>query len=226
MKYPFVISGERSVDGHELMLLPPPEVVERLEPLLPRESLVLDVGAYNGRSGFYLAAKGHNVESMEIKEAYIQEGRRIGRELGNIALKNTFIQADIVDIDHAGYYDGVIATCSLQEVARTALHRTLGKIQNATRSRGLNAVKAYVATPREQALAPTSAFFQPNELFRIYKETGWDVISQEQKLQPMRQQEDGRMSYSSYSELIARKPEPRRPRTYMNANREIIYSNT
>lgn len=226
MKYPFVISGEQSVDGHELMLMPPPKVVERLEPLLPREASVLDVGAHNGRSGYYLAEYGHNVESVEIKEAYILEGHRIGRELGSIALKNTFIHANLADIDYEDCYDAVIATYSLQELARNALYRTLGKIQNAAKPRGLNAINAYIATPQQQALVPTRSFFEPNELFRIYKQNGWDVINQEQKLQPLRRQEDGRTYYSSYSELIARKPDPRRPRTYMNANREIIYLNT
>lgn len=224
MEYPFIIPGERSVDGHELMLLAPPNVVVRAEPLLPRESSVLDVGAYNGRTGFYLATKGHNVQSVEIEKDYILEGRRIGRELGSIALKNTFIQTDIADMDYDGCYDAVVATCSLQMVARAALHRTLSNVQNAAKPRGLNAIKAYVATPRQQALVPNRSFFEPNELFRIYKESGWNVINQEQKLQPLRRQENGNIFYTSYSELIARKPEPRRTRTYMNANREIIYT--
>lgn len=224
MEYPFVVKGEQSVDGHEVILLPPPPIVVKAEPLLPAGASVLDVGAHSGRTGFYLSERGHNVTSLELEETYIQEGQKIARALGKAALRNTFVQGDMTSADLGSSYDAVISTYSLYMVGQAALHNTLGKIQTAAKERGLNVIASYVATPGEKKLAPRRGFFEPNELYRIYKDIGWEVIDEEKDKQhmPMHRSAKGEATFQAYSALIARKPE-KRPRSFMNANREIVY---
>lgn len=216
--------GEEIRTSQQLLatLLPPPPVVCRAAQYLPESSDILDVGAGNGRSGYYLASRGHSVTSLEADQEQIDTGRFAEQYLGSWAVNNRFEHGDMEDIEYDEQFDAVICTYALHVLAtKRAAMKTMLRLQQASRCGGLNILAAYIATEEEARRVPHRTFFQKNELFKIYKELGWQVIDQNEVEAPMHQLENGETVFSSHSELIARKT--RRPRiSFMNANRQIV----
>ncbi len=204
-------------------LIRPTPLVITAETLLPRCSQVLDLGAYNGRNGFYLAQEGHTVTSVELESEYIETGQRIAASLGAAGLRNSFIQGNMAElVSGFNNFDATIATSSLHMIARSASLRTVAGIKNSVKPNGLNIIESYVASADQQALVPHRTLFSPNELFRIYKEDGWEVIDQASRKGIFGCSQDGTFQFSSCDSLIARRrPAPRR-RTIMGANRQLM----
>lgn len=207
MEYPFWIEGQVSADGHPLMLAEPDSVVVEAASLLPPNSRVLDIGAYNGTNGYYLARMGHTSTSVEVNPRYVEDGEKVGRALGSISLRNTFLNRDMRSVAFEREYQAAIATRSLHLVQKHEAYQVLEMMRAAVKNGGLNAIKAYLATPEQQAEMPHRALFEPEELEQLYKSLGWRVINYRENLRPLGSHKNPsgevRPTVSSYGEIIA-----------------------
>lgn len=211
MEYPYRLEGVKSVEGDPLSLWAPDTVVREAELLLPRGSKVLDVGAGYGHNGTYLAMQGHEVISLEVDTNAIENGSRILRALGSVAVSNTFIKADMSDLDslpEIQQVDAVIATRSLQQVEKKKAYDVVKKIQRITKPSGLNIIRGYIATKEQQALIPHLALFEAQELQSIYSNENWAEIKYMYDLKPLSDY-GGKPGCQSTAELIAKKPSAR-----------------
>lgn len=203
-----IIEGKISADGHPLALAPPDPLVVEAEKLLSGNSAILDLGAHNGRNGFYLAAHGHHVDSVEINPSYIEDGRLLARALGGVALGNTFWLGDMRQLDLKTRYDAAMALTSLQHVAKDESYEVVGKMQQVVRPGGWNVIEAYIANQEQQALKPNYALFEEDELKDIYATDGWEIVKYETTgIGPFSQWAEGgqvRTRVVSRARLIAR----------------------
>lgn len=204
MQYPFVIKGEVSVHGGELALYPPPKIVEAAEPMLAHESEILDLGAKNGNTGFFLSERGHRVLSVEADGDLVSDGKRIAAALGGFAVKNRFLKSDIKSFEPAGEFDAVITLNALHCVDRDSLCGVLQKIRGSTKDGGLNILSAKICPQGEKEIFPEQAFFEPHELIDIYKNDGWEILFCEEDYKPICLDENNSFMASSRCDLIAR----------------------
>lgn len=210
MRYPFKVEGQTAADGYPLQLFPPPQIVKDAARLMAVPSDVLDIGAYTGTNGFYLAREGHSVDSIEINPDYIRDGKIIARALGSLAGKNTFINTDIRRFVSERPYDAAIATNTLHMLGEQEARNTLSFMKNIIQPQGLNVVRAYVATPEQQEEFPDLALLRPLELEDIYKKAGWKIISYAEQIKPILMVKSptdlrAQPKIESAAELIARK---------------------
>ncbi len=214
IEYPHYFEGQTTVEGDPLFARLPHMLVMDAEPLLPRGSSVLDVGACDGTSGTYLALAGHKVHSIELNPDYIENGRRIISALGGLALANTMVQGDMRNLNFEAEFDAVIATGSLQLVTMPEARQVIRKLRAATKPGGLNIINAFIATPDQQALIPNRALFEPEELYRLYQDAGWiiDHPPKTKLFQLTTSVDEGILHYwnTSTEQLIARKPDSAR----------------
>jgi|GEM_PF-1436024 len=186
MKYPIRIPGYVATDGYPLELFPPSSVVVAAANYLKPVSTVLDMGAYVGTNGFYLADLGHLVDSVEINQEYIRDGQIIARHLGGLAARNYFINEDIRSYN-VGSYDAAIATNVLQSLSRPEAIRILDNLSTSVRGEGLNIIRAYLGTAEQQAEVPGITLLEPGELEERYRKAGWTLLHYTEDLQPLRQ---------------------------------------
>lgn len=210
MKYPIKAEGHISADGEPLQLLPPSPLVRRAAQLLEPSSKVLDVGAYNGTNGFYLAALGHQVDSVEINPLYIYDASILAKTIGRVAGGNHFIQADLRRYQPKIGYDAAIATKVLPYMSLADAHKSIDKLQSVIKADGLNVVSVYLGSERQQTEVESITLFSPGELEEIYKRVGWQIVSYEERMKPLRQflnPNTGKreVRVGSYADLIARK---------------------
>lgn len=213
MKYPIQAKGHISADGEPLQLLPPSELVKRAATLLDPGSKVLDVGAYNGTNGFYLAEQGHRVDSIEINPLYIYDASILAQVIGRAATGNRFIQADLRNYQPKIGYDAAIATKVLPYMSLPDAHQGIDKLQMVTKADGLNVVSVYLGNEQEQAEVATITLFSSGELEELYKRAGWQIVTYEERMKPLRRvlnpQTGGReIRVGSYADMIARKKSP------------------
>ncbi len=202
------IEDRISADDRPLALYAPDPLVVEARTLLPQNSAVLDLGAHNGRNGFYLAAHGHHVDSIEINPDYIEDGRSLARTMGGVALDNIFWLGDMRQLDLKIRYDAAMALTSLQHVAKEESYEVVSTMQQVVKPGGLNIVDAYIADQEQQALKPNYALFKEDELKDIYVADGWEIVKYETTgIMPFSQRaEDGQIRtwVMSQVRLIAR----------------------
>lgn len=210
MEYPFTVKGVESSDGGELKLFPPHPFIVEAASCLPRSSNVLDLGSHNGRNGLYLAELGHQVTSIDTHEGYINDGRRLARAIGGLALENNvFVRQNMLDIDYDQEFDAVIATHSLYQLLRLQLPDLINRMQRATKPGGLNIHRAYIGTPEEQAKVLPKTLLEPYELIDTYRSSGWRNKYTRTMPEPMQKNEEtGQYFFSGAVELISQKPLP------------------
>lgn len=209
--FPVRIHSEVGVHGEALSLFAPDSLIKEAEPLLGRNSSVLDVGAGSGTNGIYLAMHGHTVHSLEINPDYIENGQRIMRGIGSIAISNKFITGDMRNVrglvNEIGKVDALVATRSLQELRKDEAYQMVNDLQNATKPGGFHIIRAYIATPEQQRAMPHRALFEPDELQDIYTAAGWEMAKDyTYTLRPLGTIE-GRPACQSTAELVAVKPQ-------------------
>lgn len=208
MNYPYRIEDITSVEGKALVLWEPDPVVQEGEALLDRGSSVLDVGSAWGSNGFFMAMQGHEVTSVEINPDYIENGQRIARSIGSLALNNKFVRGDMVELDAVignTQFDAVIATRALQQVKKMQTYKVIEKMQNLTKPGGLNIILAYIATPQQQKQMPWRALLEPEELPGLYAKAGWSEVSYDYDLKPLDNSYNN-LGCVSTGKLISRKP--------------------
>lgn len=210
MEYPFTVKGAESADGGELTLFPPHPFMVEVASCLPTSSSVLDLGSHNGRNGLFLAELGHQVTSIDMNEGYINDGQRLARTIGGLALENNeFICQNMLDIDYDQEFDAVIATHSLYQILRLQLPDLINRMQRATKPGGLNIHRAYIGTPEEQAKVLPKTLLEPYELIDTYRSSGWRNKYTRTMPEPMQKNEEtGQYFFSGAVELISQKPLP------------------
>ncbi|MEX1995491.1 MAG: class I SAM-dependent methyltransferase [Candidatus Saccharimonadales bacterium] len=179
------------------------------EALLPPGADVVDLGAFHGTAGHYLAARGHHVDSVEKNQAYIEDGHKIARTLGAVALGNRFIHGDMRTWEPQQAYDGALAIRSLQLVLKDESVEVIKKMKRIVTPGGLNVIKAYIASPEQQRVKSDRGLFDEEELQEIYSRSGWEIIRYKttgiRPLSPWTDTEGNNgTSVSSSAELIAR----------------------
>jgi SAM-dependent methyltransferase len=207
ISFPHSFEGQTTVEGAPLVADRPDGVVLDAEPLLARGSYVLDVGSGRGTNGTYLAFQGHKVHSLELNSDYLENGRRIIGALGGLATANTMVQGDMRDLNFREEFDAVIATRTLQLIAKPEAYQVIHKMREATKPGGLNIINAFVAEPDQQAEMPNFALFEHSELKTLYKAAGWGVISFKSPNERVKLDYTGAVpGCGSKAQLIARKP--------------------
>ncbi|MBC7546368.1 hypothetical protein H7171_01330 [Candidatus Saccharibacteria bacterium] len=86
----------------------------------------------------------------------------------------------------------------------TNVSKALSEMQRITKQNGYNAVKVYAGTPSEIAFRPKYSIFNFGELREIYDSIGWEILEHDERHDIPASTKDG---ISSYSRIIARKPE-------------------
>lgn len=208
MIQPVSFEGQTTLDGQPLTLWGPDRLIEMAEPMLPRAAQIVDLGAGRGTNSIYLAMQGHHVHAIENNPEYIDDGRRIVRGIGQTALSDIFVEADMRSLDLKatfGAIDGVVATRSLQEVTKPESYQLVRKIQDSTRDGGLNILRAYIATPVQQSRMPHRALFEPAELEDNYQQAGWDIVISSHPVGPLGRLPNGKPLCQSTAMLIAQK---------------------
>ena len=210
MRYPIKAEGYLSADGEPLQLLPPGEIVRQAAPLLKSGSKVLDVGAYNGINGFYLADQGHHVDSVEVNPLYIYDAGILAKVIGRTPGANRFIQADFTNYQPRIGYDAAIATKVLPYMGPPEANQSIDKLRTAVKAGGLNVISVYIGNEQEKAEVASITLFSPGELEELYKKVGWEIVSYEERMKPLRRvfnphKSEHEIRVASYADLIARK---------------------
>lgn len=182
--------------------------IQRLTKMLDPNSLVLDMGADDGYYGNYIASFGHRVLSLEKDPEAAKKGQKKLADLGDLAISNTFIIADMQDdIFPDQSFDAVIASNSLQHVLPLSESKVaLGRIMRLAQPGGLNLIKAYIGDKDQRHLKSEKySVFGPNQIQAIYQTAGWDLVDVRQTPGPYVLAPDG--SITASVEIIARKPD-------------------
>jgi len=210
MKYPVSIEGKLSADGHPLALATPSCLVIESAELLRAGSRVLDVGAYNGTNGLYLANMGHTVVSVEKHLPYILDGQQLAAKIGARALGNSFVHSDFRRYRSSESFDAAISTNVFQALDKQDAYTALERLKNFVEPNGLNVVSVYIGTPEQQAEIPSLSLFEPEELRELYSKSNWDIVNYRERMEPIRlaiNKANGRKEplVGSTAELIGRK---------------------
>jgi SAM-dependent methyltransferase len=210
MKYPLRIENCFSADGYPLELLPPSDIVKQAADLLEAGSKVLDVGAYHGTNGFYLADRGHYVDSIETNRLYVYDASVLARFLGSSAVRNRFIVSDFRTFEPVQQYDAAIATNVLPYMSHPETYQSIQKLKDAVKPAGYNVISVYIAEHGDKDEVGALTVFCPGELESLYKTNGWKIVTYNERMQPIRQIRNpvtGRseIGISSFADLIALK---------------------
>lgn len=185
----------------------PHSLVTNLQANLKPNSLVTDIGSNVSDTGLYLAQEGHTTVSIDILEKPLIEGSRRSARLGNLASRAFFIQGSATDLMFGDeQFDAVISTITLQEIPRALLPKAMGEIRRITKPGGLNALRVYAGTVDEIDKKPNHSIFEFGALELIYKSKSWKTISYKEKHNPVHTDGQGKTWVSSFSEIIAIKP--------------------
>jgi SAM-dependent methyltransferase len=225
---PVPVEGRLDCYGQPLVINGPHPFVQELESYLAPESLVADIGSFSGNDGLYLAQLGHRLAAVDIKLEALKDGIHKAEALGAVAARSLFINGDVRQLMFRdGQFDAVIALHMLQLLPKQDIPQAIDEIQRTTSAGGLNAIKVYAGTSHEIAVRPRYSIFEFGALKRVYESSGWETLHYDEHHIEPANNDDG---ISSYAKLIARKPNTQvsrtRPtglRSYMNANRQIVY---
>ena len=193
--------------SHENNLFKAPPYIRELTELLPPHSLVLDMGSWEGNNGNFIAQHGHQVVSVENDYDSANNGNKILRDLGNKAIRNSFVCGDMLyPMFNYESFDAVISTMSLQHVTPIEnAELALRKIMALTKPGGLNLVRAYIGNEEMQQIkAGRYSVFGSDRIETIYASGNWTFISNPKYPGPLQLNPNG--SISSVAQLIARKP--------------------
>lgn len=203
-EYPIMFDGI-DADGNQLQLCSPSPLVKQLNSYLLPNSDVIDLGSHNGKNSYYLAEQGHNVVAVEENPEYINDGIKIIKGLGGLAVKHLFVESSIDDPQIYKQFDAVICTNVLQLVRKDLIPNALNTITKLTKPGGINLLRVYTGTHRDQFLKNDLNLFSPGEIFKIYQEKGWGFMDTKYCLRPMVYSHDGYV-VSSSDTIFARKP--------------------
>ena len=196
--------NEQAVPRNELTADP---YIREIEDILPPNSLVLDMGSWEGHNGSYLAERGHRIVSVELDRAVALRGAKIKNALGRTLL-NSFVNGDMLYPMFADEtFDAVISTIALQDlVPKNRAIAALQGIFDLTKPGGLNLTRVYIGTELQQRIkAEKYSVFGPGELQERYSGQGWEFVKPPfQTPGPLELNPDG--SISSVSQVFARKP--------------------
>jgi len=175
--------------------------------LLPN-SLVLDMGSWEGYNGNYLAERGNRVVSVELDNEAACRGEKIKQALGR-TVSNSFVIGDMLYPMFADEtFDAVVTTLVLQDITpKTKAIEALMGILDLTKPGGVNLTRVYIGSEQHQRLkADKYSVFGPGELQSIYLAQGWEFIRPTfQTPGPFELNSNG--SISSVAQVFARKPQ-------------------
>jgi SAM-dependent methyltransferase len=187
--------------------IPAPFICEFTEMLQP-DSLVLDMGAFEGDNGNYISQAGHRVISVELDFGAARRGNETAKAMGSYSVRNSFVCGDMLKpMFREESFDAVVSTIALQDlVPRESAINALRKILRLTKPGGLNLVRVYIGTERHRQIKSGEfTVFAPGELQAIYSGEGWGFVKPPFQ-SPLAEDlgENGRIS--SVAQVFARKP--------------------
>ncbi len=196
--------NEQTLHQNEFRVVP---YIRELSGILPPDSLVLDMGSWEGNNGNYLAEEGHRVVSVELDKSAALRGERINRAVGR-SISNSFVNGNMLHPMFADEtFDAVISTIALQDlVPKAKAIKALGSLLDLTKPGGLNLTRVYIGTSRHQAIKSHKySVFAPGELQSIYSSQGWEFVKEPfQTRGPLELTITG--GINSVSQVFARKP--------------------
>lgn len=170
--------------------------------MLQPESLIADIGSFQGDNGVYFANQGHKIVSVDIEYEPLAAGKQRAMELGTIAMRSYFINGDAQHLMFPNdKFDAVICMHMLQTIPE-GYQEALSEVTRITKPGGLNAVKVYAADPEVAATRPKYKIFESGELANFYQKIGWQTLNYKEDLS----NKAGEEGISSYSQIIAQKP--------------------
>lgn len=96
---------------------------------LPLSGSILDLGCGSGRDAYAFSERGYSVTAVDGSEGMCEAARK------NTGLE--VIRKNFSELDYAGEFDGVWASCSLLHVPSAELPEILGKIDRALKPNGI-----------------------------------------------------------------------------------------
>ncbi len=229
--YPLIPPTYMQSRGVILDTVSPDRLILEAMPLLGNEPKhVLDAGCGRGKNALYLAMHGHVVVAMDSDEIALDWARERARDLG-IPNKNFIPRiGNVRDLSAADKYQAVIATMVLHYFAETDVRPVVKALHAATTSDGMNVVSAYTEdNPEEEKTRRQLQYlFKLGELASLYANDGWALLRNQEgatnnSLSRLGYAPGKELLIPSIAEVIAKKAGPQL-KSYMNANREIVYS--
>jgi 2-polyprenyl-3-methyl-5-hydroxy-6-metoxy-1,4-benzoquinol methylase len=191
---------------------------------------IIDVGSGRCTGALYLATQGHLITALDCDSDALDWARERARDL-NIPAKNfTPKVGDLRDITVSDKYDGVISLMVLHFLDEQDAKASIKTLQSMTNPKGLNVVSVYTEdNPPEEITHPSrnlKYMFKSGELANLYN--GWITTRNCEGYSCKFEQRDVSdrklVLIPSIAELIASRTITK-PRTYMNANRQIVAVN-
>jgi SAM-dependent methyltransferase len=195
-----------TLEARGAVMLPPSPNVQALESVLARDSLILDMGAFQGRNGAYLTALGHRVISVEKTFDATLAGKTINPLAGD-----GFICGDLREPMFADEtFDIVICNYVLQEIPKSEAITAIRGLQKLTRPGGINLIEAYTGTQNQQRDVPSLNLYPPGSLSSLYGDAGWDIIGESELFAPLvfaeRTNGELKITVDSKAMVLAKKP--------------------
>lgn len=193
---------------------------------------IIDIGCGTGLAALYLATQGHYVTAIDERADMVEMARERAREL-NIPSRNfTPEVADLRSLSTADKYQGVISEMVLHFLEEADAKAAVATIQGMTVKDGLNVISAYTDdNPEdERSRREVKYMFEAGELSRLYMR-GWQRLRDGEgysgKLLERSYGPGKDVLIATIAEIVARKTVAGTPlqlrRSYMNANREMVY---
>lgn len=180
----------------------PESLVPTLASYLSQGSLILELGAGQGRNGIWLARHGFKVEAREISSVGVGSINKIA------AAEQIPLRAIIGDAraQIEGQYDAIVSTYMLHHLTSEEGKNLIRKMQSKTKPGGYNLLTAFTTKGDFFAKNPaTDKFYvNPDELKDLYSD--WSVIDYEEvRTEAAAKREDGDPMSNLSAKILAQK---------------------
>ncbi len=198
-KYDEVYSKDETAFGGE----PLPLVVSLAEYI--HKGSVLEIGAGAGRNSLFLAKRGLDVVATDISPVSVALMQKRAAEQ-KISMRTEVLDAFADALP--GDFDAIICTFTLHHLDKVDALEVIKKIQQHTRSGGLNALTVFTKDGAFYRNNPTTSHFyldNREELESLY--AGWTLHKSFEREGPARDPDaGGNKQFNTFAGLLAQKP--------------------
>ena len=184
----------------------PAPVVLQIPDTIPPGS-VLDLGAGDGRHALFLAARGFQVNAVDISEAGLEKLQRRASE------QRLTIETHVVDLAHWSIdrdYNAIVAVVVFQHLAKNDALRLLDEMKQHTTSGGVNAVTVFTKTgdryDQDRKEDPDAFYPDDGWLKKFYAD--WNIVEYESTNGALigKFRDDGTPMMNVVEKILAQKP--------------------
>ena len=162
-----------ATDNVSTFSVAPTKDIEEHYDILPKNSMILDVGCGEGRNSIFMAKLGNSVDAFDISENGINKAKKIAANMG---VNINFFCCDLGEFNFPKQYDVIMSHGVLHLPHKNIRDEFISKMQENTKIGGYNVVGIFTnrlpATPDN---APyTHSLFDVGELPEKYKD--WEIL--------------------------------------------------